>query len=45
MRIGLKFLLRAADMSTGKYGIGINTITLSTKLNSTIPKYSAPDQS
>jgi hypothetical protein len=45
MRVGLKFLLRAADMSTGKYGIGINiginTITLNTKLNSIIPKYSS----
>jgi hypothetical protein len=38
-RVGSKFLLRAADMSTGKYGIGMNTIMLDTKLNSTIPKY------
>jgi hypothetical protein len=26
-------------MSTGKYGMGMNTITLDTKLNSTIPRY------
>jgi len=39
MRVGSKFLLRAADMSTGKYGMGMNTITLDIKLNSTIPRY------
>ena len=37
--VGSKFLLRAADISTGKYGMGMNTITLDTKLNSTIPRY------
>lgn len=39
MRVGSKFLLRAADISTGKYGMGMNTITLDIKLNSTIPRY------
>jgi len=39
MRVGSKFLLRAADIRTGKYGMGINTITLDIKLNSTTPRY------
>ena len=41
IRVGSKFLLRAAVMSTGKYGMGINTITLDAKLNKTIPRYSS----
>jgi hypothetical protein len=41
IRLGSKFLLRAAVMSTGKYGMGINTITLEIKLNRIIPKYSS----
>jgi hypothetical protein len=41
MRVGSKFLSRAAVISTGKYGIGINTITLDIKLNKTIPRYSS----
>jgi hypothetical protein len=41
MRVGSKFLLRAAVRSTGKCGMGMKTITLNTKLNSTIPKYSS----
>jgi hypothetical protein len=41
MRVGSKFLSRAAVISTGKYGIGINTITLDIKLKKAIPKYSS----
>ena len=41
MRVGSKFLLRAAVMSTGKYGMGMNTITLDIKLNRIIPRYSS----
>jgi hypothetical protein len=41
MRVGSKFLPRAAVMSTKNYRTGINTITLDIKLNRIIPRYSS----